>query len=143
MRKNKRSKLEFNFTAVETTNKCRIDKWLWAVRIYKTRSLATDAVDSGKVKVDGAAVKPAYQISIGKTISVRKGPVTYIYEVKGLIEMRVGAPKAQEMYIDHTPPEEILKLTVKEMMPMAFRPRGTGRPTKKERRDIDQFTDDQ
>ncbi|HPE98520.1 MAG: RNA-binding S4 domain-containing protein [Chitinophagales bacterium] len=124
---------------MDTPDKCRIDKWLWAVRLFKTRSVAAEAVSSGKVKVDGDNVKSAYLLTVGRTVTIRKGPVTYTYLVKGLIEKRVGAPIAVTMYDDQTPEDELLKLQVKELLPTAFRPRGTGRPTKKERRDIDRY----
>jgi ribosome-associated heat shock protein Hsp15 len=124
---------------VETVEKCRIDKWLWAIRCYKTRSAASEAATSGKVKVDGQAVKASYMVTVGKTVAVRKGVVTYTYKVLGLIEKRVGAAVAREHYEDLTPPEELDKLKMDSLLPAAFRERGTGRPTKKERRDIDKF----
>jgi ribosome-associated heat shock protein Hsp15 len=125
------------------TEKTRIDKWLWAVRLFKTRSLAAEAVQSGKVRVEGESVKPSFQLTAGKTITVRKGLVTYTYKVKGILSKRVGAPLAQEKYDDLTPQEELDKLDVNTYMPSAFRPRGTGRPTKKERRDLDQLWDNE
>lgn len=124
---------------MDTVEKCRIDKWLWAIRCYKTRSAASEAAASGKVKVDGQAVKASYMLSTGKTVTVRKGVVTYTYKVLGIIEKRVGAAIAKEHYEDLTPQEELDKLKMDAMLPTAFRERGTGRPTKKERRDIDKF----
>lgn len=127
---------------MDTLEKCRIDKWLWAVRIYKSRSLASDAVLSGKVKVEESSVKPSFMITTGKTVTVRKGLVTYKFLVKGIIEKRVGAAIAQEKYEDLTPQEELDKLKINAGIPSAFRARGTGRPTKKDRREIDRFLGD-
>ena len=121
---------------------CRIDKWLWAVRLYKTRSSASEAVKAGKVKVDDVTVKPSYEIRSGQIISIPKGVVRYQFLVTGIIEKRVGAPIAKEYCKDITPVEEKMKLTHIEYMPTAFRPKGTGRPTKKERRDLDEWMEE-
>ena len=117
----------------------RIDKWLWAVRIFKTRSLASDACRKGKVEIEGHAAKPSRSVSIGEIISVKKPPYKFIYKVNGLISKRVSAKLASSHVEDITPEEEILK--VKTIQESAFftRERGTGRPTKKERRIIDRF----
>ncbi len=122
-------------------DKCRIDKWLWAVRLFKTRTLAADSVSSGKVKVNDEAVKPSYMLSVGKIVTIRNGPVKFQYRVMGIIEKRVGANLAIQHYEDITPEEEKLKLKTDELMPSAFRDRGTGRPTKKDRRDIDEWNE--
>lgn len=121
---------------------CRIDKWLWAVRIYKTRSAAAEAVKSGKVKIDGTAVKPSHELRVGQIITIPKGVVKYQFLVTGIIEKRVGAQIAKEYCRDITPEEEKMKLTHLEYMPAAFRPKGTGRPTKKERRELDEWMED-
>ncbi len=118
---------------------CRIDKWLWAVRLYKTRSIATDAVKAGKVKVNDEAVKPSFEVKTGLIISIPKGVVKYQFLVTGIIDKRVSAPIAREYCKDITPEEEKMKLTHLEYMPAAFRPKGTGRPTKKERSDLDEW----
>jgi ribosome-associated heat shock protein Hsp15 len=120
-------------------DKCRIDKWLWAVRLCKTRTVAADVVSTGKIKVDGESVKPSYHVFAGKVLTFRKGLVTYSYKVLGIIEKRVSAPVAVQYYEDITPEEELIKLKVNEQFPTAFREKGTGRPTKKERRDIDEW----
>lgn len=117
----------------------RIDKWLWAVRIYKSRSLASDACKNGKIEIEDQAVKPSRAVSVGDIISVKKPPYTYTYEVKGLIEKRVGAKLAVENYSDLTPEDELLKIKTIQESAFFTRDRGTGRPTKKERRMIDRF----
>jgi len=120
--------------------KIRIDKWLWSVRIFKTRSLASEACTAGKVKIDGENMKAAYLLKIGQTVHVNKQGDKSIFKVVKLIEKRVSAPLAAECYEDLTPPEEKNKLH----FPATFyevRDRGIGRPTKKDRREIDKFKD--
>ncbi|HPH87665.1 MAG TPA: RNA-binding S4 domain-containing protein [Chitinophagales bacterium] len=120
--------------------KIRIDKWLWSVRMYKTRTLATEACAAGKIKIDGEAVKASYLLKIGQLINMnRQGEKWTLKSVK-LIEKRVSAPLAAVCYEDLTPPEEKNKL----QFPATFyevRDRGIGRPTKKDRREIDKFKD--
>lgn len=113
----------------------RIDKYLWCVRFYKTRSMATDACKSGKVIVDGAAAKPSKEIKTGDIISVKKEHINYTLKVKDELNNRVGAKLVVNYLEDLTPPEELNKL---ELMKQEFeyRDRGLGRPTKKERRII-------
>lgn len=121
--------------------KIRIDKWLWAVRFFKTRTMATDTCTSGKVKIDGNAVKPSYIIKVGQSIQLNHQGIKKTILVKQLIEKRVSAPLAAECYEDNTPEEE--KAISK--MPASFyeiREKGIGRPTKKDRREIDKFKDD-
>jgi len=117
----------------------RIDKWLWAVRIYKTRSIASDACRNGKVEIQDQKVKPSKSVSVGDIISVKKPPYRFTYKVCGLIGKRVSAKLAAAYYEDMTPAEELLK--VKTIHESAFfkRESGTGRPTKKDRRTIDRF----
>ncbi|MFN8237188.1 MAG: RNA-binding S4 domain-containing protein [Chitinophagales bacterium] len=120
--------------------KVRIDKWLWAVRVYKTRTLATDACNAGKIKIDGVAVKPSYMLKSGQTVHMNRQGEKWIYKVLKLIEKRVGAPLAVTCFQDLTPPEEKNKL----LFPSVFyevRDKGAGRPTKKDRREIDKFKD--
>lgn len=120
------------------TQKIRIDKWLWSVRFYKTRTLATEACAAGKIKIENENVKPAYMLKVGQIMQINKqGEKLTIKSIK-LIEKRVSAPLATECYEDLTPPEEKNKLN----FPSAFyevRDKGIGRPTKKNRRDIDKF----
>ena len=123
----------------EHITKCRIDKWLWAVRLYKSRSVATEAVKAGKAKVGDVSVKPSFEVTVGNIISIPKGIVKYQFKVTGIIEKRVSAVVARNYCEDITPEEEKMKLTHLEFMPAAFRDKGTGRPTKKERRDLDEW----
>lgn len=121
-------------------DKTRIDKWLWAVRIYKTRSLATEACAAGKVKINGESVKASYLLKPGQTIQLNKQGEKSTFKVIKLIEKRVGAPIAIACYEDLTPPEEKNKL----LFPSVFyevRDKGSGRPTKRDRREIDKFKD--
>jgi ribosome-associated heat shock protein Hsp15 len=123
-------------------DKVRIDKWLWSVRIFKSRTIATDEVKSGKVKVEGAPVKASYLLQRGELVEVRKNGFNFQYKVVDLIEKRVGAPLAQQCYEDLTPQEELNKYEAWFAAGKAAaekRERGAGRPTKKERREIDQF----
>ncbi len=124
-----------------TDKEIRIDKFLWAVRIYKTRSLATDACKKGKIIIDNIEVKPSRIIKGGEIIMVKKMPVIYTYKVKSILVNRVAAKLVQEYIDDLTSEEELLKL---KLQPSGFfiRDRGTGRPTKKERRTIDKIQDD-
>ncbi len=122
----------------------RIDKWLWAVRLFKTRSQASEACRKGRVSVGGTQVKPSRMIKLGDIVRVRKSPVTFSFEVLGLIEKRVGAKLAVDYVKDVTPASEMEILEMQKHMLWIQRDRGTGRPTKKERRDLDDFftTDD-
>ncbi len=124
--------------------KVRIDKWLWSVRIFKSRTIATDACKSGKVKIADVAVKPSYLLSREEIIEVRKNGFNLQFRVIDLIQKRVGAPIAQKCYEDLTPQEELEKYNnwfIGKAAP-EMRERGAGRPTKKERREIDRFKDD-
>ncbi|GET21385.1 RNA-binding S4 domain-containing protein [Prolixibacter denitrificans] len=120
----------------------RVDKWLWAVRVFKTRSIATDACKKGRVTIDGQSVKPSRTLKTGEVIEVRKNPVRYSYKVKQLIQKRVGAKLVPEYMEDVTPASELEILEMQKNMSWFERERGTGRPTKKERRDIDRFKGD-
>ena len=120
------------------TEKHRIDKWLWAVRLFKTRSLASEACKSGKVKIEGKSVKPSHTVKLSEEITVRKGAETRIVRVKDLLERRVDAATAALYYEDITPPEENPAYPSAFHTPVFKRERGAGRPTKKERREIDQ-----
>jgi len=125
--------------------KVRIDKWIWSVRIFKSRSMSTDACKSGDVKVQGKIVKPSYLLTRGEQIMVKKNGFHMEYEVVDLIEKRVSAPLAQACYNDITPEEELNKYKSwfigKARSEM--REKGAGRPTKRERREIDDFKDHQ
>lgn len=117
----------------------RIDKWLWAVRLFKTRTLATEECKKGRITIDGVAVKPSRIPKPGEVIKVRKNPVTYSYKVIGITGKRVGAKLVAAFCADITPPEELKILEIRAQMSTFDRDRGTGRPTKKERRDLDRL----
>lgn len=120
--------------------KVRLDKWLWAVRIYKTRALATDACKRGHIIVNGTQAKPSREIKTGDSVTVRKLPVIYSYQVKALTGHRVSAKLVENFLEDVTSIEELDKLNIKETI-FVQRDRGAGRPTKKERRQIDRLKD--
>ena len=119
----------------------RIDKWLWATRIFKTRSIATAACKKGRVCVDGVAVKPSRTIKVGDTISVRKPPITYTYSVIGLVQNRVGAKLVPNYLKNITSPDQYELLEMVKINGFIDRQKGLGRPTKKDGREIQKFTD--
>jgi ribosome-associated heat shock protein Hsp15 len=119
----------------------RIDKWLWAVRIYKTRSIAIEECKKGRITIDGIEVKPSRDLKIGDVLEIRKPPITYVFKVIQLTDKRMGAKMVPEYLEDLTPKEQFKVLEMQKMMQWSERDRGTGRPTKKERRDIDDFLD--
>jgi ribosome-associated heat shock protein Hsp15 len=119
----------------------RIDKWLWAVRLFKSRSLATEECKKGHVIIDGISVKPSRIPKIGDIVHVRKNPITYSYKVVGLVGKRVNAKLVPAYLEDVTPPEVWEVLEIRKKMTQFDRDRGTGRPTKKERRDLDRLRD--
>ena len=122
-------------------DKVRIDKWLWSVRIFKSRTIATDACKEGKVKLNGSVAKSSQLIQVGDQLEVKKEGFNMQYKVLDLIEKRVGAPLAQACYEDLTPPEELNKYKdwFVGKAGAEYREKGAGRPTKKERREIDDF----
>lgn len=119
----------------------RIDKYLWAIRVFKTRSEATEACKGGKVKVAGIPAKPSRAIQAGEVIQVRKGIVTYTYKVLRPLENRVGAKLVPDYAENHTPEEEMEKLKAPVESFFVTRDRGAGRPTKKDRRAMEQLWD--
>ena len=120
----------------------RLDKWLWAARIYKTRTLAADACKNGRVSINGAQAKPSRTVKEGDEVTVRKAPVNYTFRVKQASENRVGAKLLPDIYENITAPEEYALLEMSRISGFVDRARGTGRPTKKERRALDNFMDD-
>lgn len=118
----------------------RIDKWLWAARIFKTRSIAIDACKNGRVTINNVKVKPSRMIKEGEVIQVRKAPVTYSFKVLKAIQNRVGAKLVPEVLENVTPPDQYELLEMSRISGFVDRARGTGRPTKKERRELDDFT---
>ena len=127
------------FKELRVMDQARIDKWLWAARIFKTRTLASEACRMGRVSVDGVSVKPSRIIKVGDTVSVRKPPVTYSFRVLQCIEMRVGAKLLPEIYENVTDAGQYELLEMVRISGFVDRARGTGRPTKKERRSMDDF----
>lgn len=119
----------------------RVDKWLWATRIFKTRSIATDACKKGRIAVDGVTVKPSRTVKIGDKISVRKPPVTYTFEVIGLTEARVGAKLVPNFLKNLTTRDQYELLDMVRISGFVNRQKGLGRPTKKEGRELAQFTE--
>ena len=120
----------------------RVDKYLWAMRIYKTRSIATDACKCGRVKMNGTEVKPSRMFHVGDVFTVRKGPITYTYRILQLWGNRLGAKMVPSYLEDITPPEQLELLELARYAAQSGRDRGTGRPTKKDRREIEQFFSD-
>lgn len=117
----------------------RIDSFLWAVRLYKTRSLATEACKKGRVAIDGVNVKPARLVKVGDLIEVRRPPITYAYKVLALAKNRMGA-KLVEGYIENvTPQEQLEQLELKRISGFIDRAKGEGRPTKRDRRALDSW----
>lgn len=124
--------------------KVRIDKWLWSIRIFKSRTLATKNCEQGKVKIDDETVKASYKIVVGQTVVVRVNHMKKTLKVLKLIEKRVGADIAATCYEDISPEEDKIDFTkVKSafLVPNAYRQKGEGRPTKKDRRDIEKYND--
>lgn len=117
----------------------RIDKWLWAARIFKTRTIAAEACKKGRVNINGAQAKPSRMIKPGDIINVKKSPITYSFKVLQTIEKRVGAKLVPEIMENVTSPEQYELLEMSKISGFIDRARGTGRPTKKDRRSLDDF----
>lgn len=119
----------------------RLDKWLWAVRLYKTRTLATEACKQGSIKVKNKPAKPSREIKVGDTITIKIGPLLKKVQVEGLSARRLSAPLASDLITDLTSPEEYEKAKEqKYSIPLSTKKsKGTGRPTKKQRRALDEF----
>ena len=122
-------------------SEARIDKWLWAARIFKTRSIAADACKNGRVTIGGMNVKPSRPLKVGEVVSVRKPPVTYSFRVLQCIEQRVGAKLLPVIYENVTDPKQYELLEMSRISGFVDRARGTGRPTKRDRRQMDAFVD--
>ena len=119
----------------------RIDKWLWAVRLFKTRSQATEECRKGRIMIGGMPVKPSREIKTGDEIQVKHHPIVRTYRVLGLSEKRMSAKLTDEYLKDITPASQLEILEMQKHMSFFSRGKGTGRPTKKERRDLDDFFD--
>jgi ribosome-associated heat shock protein Hsp15 len=121
--------------------KLRIDKYLWAIRIFKTRSLATEACKAGRVKLGGQNIKPSHEVKIGEVYQVSKGIERKVIKVAGLLENRMDAKSVAGFYVDETPIEHTQGFKSMFQAPLLKRDRGTGRPTKRDRREIDDMKD--
>ena len=119
----------------------RIDKWMWAVRIFKTRTIAAEACKKGRITINGSLAKAARMIKPGDVIQVKKPPITYSFKVLQTIEKRVGAKLVSEMMENVTTPDQYELLEMSKISGFVDRARGLGRPTKKDRRELEQFTD--
>ena len=119
----------------------RIDKWMWATHIFKTRTIAADACKKGRVMVGGVTVKPSRMIKRGEVVQVRKPPVTFSFKVLDLTEKRMGAKLVPGFLENVTTPDQYELLEMNRISGFVDRARGMGRPTKKERRELEQFTD--
>lgn len=122
-------------------NEVRIDKWLWAVRIFKTRSIAIDAIKMGRVTIGGQKVKPSRNVKVGEVIDVKKPPIIYSFKVLALAQNRMGAKLVPGFMENVTRKEQLDLLEMNRISGFIDRAKGMGRPTKKDRRDIDDFTE--
>lgn len=121
-------------------NEARIDKWMWATRIFKTRTIAAEACKKGKVTINGQLVKASRMVKENDVIQVKKAPITYSFKVLQPIEKRVGAKLVSEFMENVTTPDQYELLEMSKISGFVDRARGTGRPTKKDRRNIEEFT---
>ena len=121
-------------------NEVRIDKWMWATRVFKTRTIALEACKKNRISVGGVSVKPSRMIKVGDVISVRKPPITYSFRVLDLADKRMGAKLVPQFLENITSPEEYEILEMNKISGFVDRARGLGRPTKKDRRELDGFT---
>ncbi|MBR1839860.1 MAG: RNA-binding S4 domain-containing protein [Prevotella sp.] len=119
----------------------RLDKWLWASRIFKTRSIAADACKNGRVTKDSVTMKPSRMVKVGEVISVKKPPITYSFKILNAIENRVGAKLIGEVYENVTDPKQYELLEMSRISGFIDRQKGTGRPTKKDRRAMEAFVE--
>ncbi len=122
-------------------NEVRIDKWMWATRIFKTRTIAAEACKKGRISINRVSVKPSRMIKTGDVIDIRKPPITYSFKVLDLTESRMGAKLVPQYLENITPPEQFELLELSKISGFINREKGTGRPTKKDRRSLDEFTD--
>ena len=120
----------------------RCDKYIWAVRLTKTRSIATELISKGKVKINGLSIKPSKEIKVGDEISIAKNAAIFSFKVIQLLDKRVGAKLVSEYLMDCTPEEEIEKYRTYQLAQKSYRENGSGKPTKKDRRDLDDFLSD-
>ena len=119
----------------------RIDKWLWAVRLYKTRSLATEACKKGKVLIQNVAVKPSRTVKVGEIVQVRQNPVIYSFKVIALAQNRMNAKLVPGFMENVTTPDQLELIELAKIAAQSGRARGTGRPTKKDRRELEDYVE--
>lgn len=120
----------------------RIDKWLWVMRVFKTRTIATDACKKGRVMMGGVAVKPSRTVKVGDVIDVRKPPITYTFRVKALAPNRLGARLVPEYLENITSPDQYELLEMTKISGFVDRRKGLGRPTKRDSRELSRFRED-
>lgn len=120
----------------------RIDKWIWAMRIFKTRTIATESCKKGRVSINGVLAKPSRMVKVGDSVQVRKPPVTYSFKVKALTQNRLGAKLVPEYMENVTPKSELDLLEVIKISGFVDRRKGLGRPTKREGRELREFTEE-
>ena len=120
-----------------SSNKIRIDKFLWAVRIFKTRALSRESCSGGKVKLNGSSAKPSKMLSANDILTVQRGYIKHRYKVLNLADKRLPASKVKHFILDQTPKSELIKHKVNQSIPIQTREKGSGRPTKKERRKME------
>ena len=122
-------------------DKLRIDKWLWAARFYKTRSLATEEIDKGRVRINDLEIKPAKEVKVGDTVALRQGPVTRTLVVRGISDKRGGAPQAQLLYEETGASIKLREQLAEQQRLEPANSQEHGRPTKRDRRSIDKVSD--
>ena len=122
-------------------NEVRIDKWMWATRIFKTRTIAADACKKNRVMIGGVNMKPSRMVKVGDVIQVRKPPITYSFEVLALTDRRMGAKLVPNYLKNVTTPDQYEILEMNKISGFVNRAKGLGRPTKKDRRELEQFTE--
>lgn len=120
----------------------RLDKYVWAVRLAKTRSIATEKISKGKIRLNGEDCKPSKEVKAGDEINVSRHTATFSYKVIQLLTNRVGPKLVDQYIIDITPEEEVEKLKLFQVAQKGYRAYGTGKPSKKDRRDLDDFLED-
>ena len=118
---------------------CRLDKFVWCVRLSKTRTLATELVQKGKVRLNGSSAKPSKDVKIGDVVSIIKNNATFSYKIKDLIDRRIGAKLVADYLIDITDPGELEKFKTYQEAQSVYRDYGTGRPSRKDRDSMDSF----
>lgn len=122
-------------------NEVRIDKWLWAVRLFKTRTLAAEACKKGKVIIHNIQVKPSRNVKVGDVISIKRNPILFSFKVLALSENRMNAKLVPEFMLNVTTPDQLELIELAKLAGQSGRDRGTGRPTKKDRREIEDFVE--